>query len=136
MILGIGIDLVKCDRIRDAVRRWDKRFLDRIFTPQEQEYAFARRVPSLHLAGRFAAKEAVLKALGTGWRGGIRWNEISVIHEPGGGSPDRAGRPRVEVSGRVKALMDAMGVVEIQISLSHDTDYSIAQAVLIGRAKT
>ena len=136
-IIGIGIDLVKRDRIKDAVQKWDKRFLNRIFTPAEQEYAFAHKSPYLHLAGRFAAKEATLKALGTGWRGGVRWNEISVINEPANGpsvaSISTAGRPRVEVAGKVKALMDELGVEKIQISISHDTDYSIAQVVLIGR---
>ncbi|MBI3811580.1 MAG: holo-ACP synthase [Nitrospirae bacterium] len=124
IILGIGIDLVKSDRIKNAVRKWDKRFLNRIFTPLEQEYAFAHKLPHLHLAGRFAVKEAVLKALGTGWSGGIRWTEISVINEP-------VGKPRVEVAGTVKKLMDERGVKEIQVSISHDTDYSIAQVVLI-----
>ncbi|MBI3611125.1 MAG: holo-ACP synthase [Nitrospirae bacterium] len=133
IIIGIGIDLVKSDRIKKAVRKWDKRFLNRIFTPLEQEYAFAHKVPYLHLAGRFAVKEAVMKALGTGWSGGVRWNEIGVINEPADG-PDRSrtGKPRVEVAGKVKALMDERGVKEIQVSISHDTDYSIAQVVLIG----
>ncbi len=125
MIIGIGIDLVKSARIGEAVRKWDKRFLNRIFTPPEQDYAFAHKFPHLHLAGRFAVKEAVLKALGCGLRGGIRWTEISVINEP-------TGKPRVEVAGKVKKLMDKRGVKEIQVSISHDTDYSIAQVVLIG----
>jgi holo-[acyl-carrier protein] synthase len=125
IIIGIGIDLVKSDRIKDAVRKWNKRFLNRIFTPPEQDYAFAHKLPHLHLAGRFAVKEAVLKALGTGWSGGIRWTEISVINEP-------VGKPYVEVAGNIKKLMDKRGVKEIQVSISHDTDYSIAQVVLIG----
>ena len=124
MIIGIGIDLVKSDRIKDAVQKWDKRFLNRIFTPLEQDYAFAHKLPYLHLAGRFAVKEAVLKALGTGWSSGIRWTEISVMNKP-------TGKPRVEVAGKVKKLMDERGVKEIQVSISHDTDYSIAQVVLI-----
>ncbi len=133
IIIGIGIDLVKSDRVKNAVEKWDKRFLNRIFTPSEQDYAFAHKIPYLHLAGRFAVKEAVLKALGTGWGGGIRWNEISVVNEPADGpNPSIAGKPRVEVSGKVKKLMDARGVKEIQVSISHDTDYSIAQVVLIG----
>ena len=128
---------MKSARIRDAVQKWDKRFLNRIFTPLEQEYAFAHKVPYLHLAGRFAVKEAVMKALGTGWSGGIRWTEIGVVNE----SPDGpegsvktsgTGRPRVEVTGHVKKLADERGVRAIQVSISHDTDYSIAQVVLIG----
>jgi len=133
IILGIGIDLVKSDRVKSAVEKWDKRFLNRIFTPSEQDYAFAHKLPHLHLAGRFAVKEAVLKALGPGWGGGIRWDEISVVNEPADG-PDRSrsGKPRVKTTGRVKKLLDERGVKEIQVSISHDTDYSIAQVVLIG----
>jgi holo-[acyl-carrier protein] synthase len=134
MILGIGIDLVKSARIKDAVQKWDKRFLNRIFTPLEQEYAFAHKVPYLHLAGRFAVKEAVMKALGTGWSGGIRWTEIGVINEHAERPTKGAGtgKPRVEVTGNVKQMMDERGVKAIQVSISHDTDYSIAQVVLIG----
>ena len=131
MIIGLGIDLVKSERIKDAVTKWNKRFLDRIFTPPEQEYAFAHRSPYLHLAGRFAVKEAVLKALGTGWSKGVRWTEITVINESAEGG--MSGRPRVEVTGTVKSLMDKRGVQDIQVSISHDTDYSIAQVLLIGR---
>jgi holo-[acyl-carrier protein] synthase len=136
-IIGIGIDLVKSARIKDAVQKWDKRFLNRIFTPLEQEYAFAHKVPYLHLAGRFAVKEAVMKALGTGWRGGVRWTEIGVINEtaerPGASARSAGtGKPRVEVTGNVKQMMDARRVKEIQVSISHDTDYSVAQVVLIG----
>jgi len=134
---------VKSARIKDAVQKWDKRFLNRIFTPLEQEYAFAHKVPFLHLAGRFAVKEAVMKALGTGWRGGIRWTEIGVVNEPAAASgpanrpegPKKAagtGKPRVDVTGNVKQMMDERGVKAIQVSISHDTDYSIAQVVLIG----
>ncbi len=125
IILGIGIDLVKSDRVKSAVEKWGKRFLNRIFTPTEQAYAFAHKIPYLHLAGRFAVKEAVLKALGTGWNSGIRWTEINVINEP-------VGKPQVEISGNVKKLMDKLGVKKIQVSISHDSDYSIAQVVLIG----
>lgn len=136
-IIGIGIDLVKSARIKDAVQKWDKRFLNRIFTPLEQEYAFAHKVPYLHLAGRFAVKEAVMKALGTGWRGGVRWTEIGVVNESAD-APDRpvsksaTGKPRVEVTGNVKQMMDARRIKEIQVSISHDTEYSVAQVVLIG----
>lgn len=135
---------MKSARIKDAVQKWDKRFLNRIFTPLEQEYAFAHKVPYLHLAGRFAVKEAVMKALGTGWRGGIRWTEIGVVNEPacpagrpadgpkGSVQASGTGKPRVEVTGHVKKLVDERGVKAIQVSISHDTDYSIAQVVLIG----
>ena len=128
---------MKSARIKDAVQKWDKRFLNRIFTPIEQEYAYAHKVPYLHLAGRFAVKEAVMKALGTGWSGGIRWTEIGVVNETaarpkGSEKVVGTGKPRVEVTGNVKQMMDERGVKAIQVSISHDTDYSIAQVVLIG----
>lgn len=137
MIIGIGIDLVKSSRIKDAVQKWDKRFLNRIFTPLEQEYSYAHKVPYLHLAGRFAVKEAVMKALGTGWSAGVRWTEIGVVNDKAGGPKgstvgSTTGKPRVEVTGKVKQMMGHRGVKTIQVSISHDTEYSIAQVVLIG----
>src|SRR3972149_1312123 len=124
MIYGIGVDLVKIQRIEQAVKRWERRFLDRIFTPIEQEYCHRQKQPFLHLAGRFAVKAAVLKGLGTGLRSGIRWGESEVFNAPGG-------KPEVRVSGKVKELMRKRRVKAIHVSISHDTDYSIGQAVLI-----
>jgi len=123
MICGIGIDLVRIDRIRAIAERWQARFLDRLYTEAERRYCLARPSPYASFAGRFAAKEAVLKALGTGWTDGISWHDIQVLN-------DRAGRPRATVSGRVKTLMKRAGVTSIHVSLSHDTDYAVAEAVL------
>lgn len=123
MIVGIGLDLVKIDRVRAIAERWKARFLDRLYTPAERRYCMARPSPYASLAGRFAAKEALLKALGTGWSGGIRWHDIQVLN-------DRSGRPRATVSGRVKTLLKRAGVTDIHLSLSHDTDYAVAQVVL------
>jgi len=123
MIVGIGLDLVKIDRIRAIAERWQTRFLDRLYTEAERRYCLARPEPYASFAGRFAAKEAVLKALGTGWTNGISWHDIQVLN-------DRAGRPRATVSGRVKTLMNRAGVTTIHVSLSHDTDYAVAEAVL------
>ena len=128
MIYGVGVDLVKIPRIKEAVKRWDRRFLNRIFTPIEQEYSYRQKQPFLHLAGRFAVKEAVLKALGTGLSSGIRWVEIEVVNQP-------SGKPEVRVSGKVKTLMRQRGVKEIYVSISHDTDYSVGQAVLVSKGK-
>ena len=122
-IVGIGLDLVKIDRIRAIAERWQARFLDRLYTEAERRYCLARPTPYASFAGRFAAKEAVLKALGTGWTDGISWHDIQVLN-------DRAGRPHATVSGRVKTLMQRAGVTEIHLSLSHDTDYAVAEAVL------
>jgi len=123
MIVGIGLDLVKIDRVRAIAERWQARFLDRLYTDAERRDCMKKASPYASLAGRFAAKEAVLKALGTGWSDGISWRDIQVL-------TDRAGRPRATVSGRVKTLMKRAGVTDIHVSLSHDTDYAVAEAVL------
>jgi len=124
MIAGIGIDLVKIKRIQEAVQKWDKRFLNRVFTPPEQQYCYGHLDPALHFSGRFAVKEAVFKALGTGWRSGVRWTEIEVTNNP-------QGKPMVTVTGRVKQLMADLKVAEIHVSISHDTDYAIGQVILV-----
>lgn len=124
MVIGVGIDLVKIDRIQKMVEKWDKRFLNRIFTSVEQTYSFSFRQPFPHLAGRFAIKEAVFKAIGTGWRGGVRWTDIEVYNES-------SGQPRVRVYGKVKERIEDQGVTQIQASISHDTEYSVGQIVLI-----
>ena len=129
MIAGIGIDLVKIKRIHEAVKRWDQRFLNRVFTLLEQKYCDARLDPPLHLSGRFAVKEAVFKALGTGWRSGVRWTEIEVLNNP-------QGKPMVATTGKVKQLMADLGVTEIHVSISHDTDYAIGQVILVKGKKT
>jgi holo-[acyl-carrier protein] synthase len=117
---------VKRARIDSAVARWGRRFLDRIFTPVEQRYCQKFRDPALHLAGRFAIKEAVFKALGTGWSRGVQWKEIETTNDP-------SGQPRVAVTGRVKALLNEAGGDTIFATISHDTDYSIGSVVITRR---
>jgi len=124
-IVGIGADLVKRARIEAAATRWGRRFLDRVFTPKEQRYCFKFRDPYLHLAGRFAVKEALFKALGSGWGRGVKWKEIETTNAP-------SGQPRVAVTGRVKALMTQQGGRAILVTISHDTDYSIGQVIMTG----
>jgi len=123
MIVGIGVDLVNIDRVRVIAERWRERFLSRLYTDAERRDCLARPSPYASLAGRLAAKEAVLKALGTGWSDGIRWRDIQVLN-------DRSGCPHATVSGRVQALMLRAGVTGIHVSVSHDADYAVAQAVL------
>lgn len=122
-IVGIGLDLVKISRVRDLADTWQDRFLDRVYSPAERDYCLARAAPYASLAGRFAAKEAILKALGTGWSRGIRWQDIEVLN-------DQAGRPRAVVGGRAAALLREAGVTAVHVSLSHDTDYAVAEAIL------
>ncbi|TAJ08246.1 MAG: holo-ACP synthase [Nitrospirae bacterium] len=122
-IVGIGLDLVKIERIRALADRWQERFLERLYTEAERRYCFERASPYASLAGRFAAKEAVLKAIGTGWSAGISWQDIQVLN-------DGSGKPVAQVQGRAGALLQEAGVTDIHISLSHDADYAIAQVVL------
>jgi len=126
MIIGIGVDLVKIDRITKAGKNHSG-FLERVFTPQERAYCTKQKNPGQHYAARFAAKEAVLKAIGTGWSAGVKWTDMEVLHGEGGG-------PIVNISGRVKDLMDLKGVRQILLSYSHDGDYAVAQVVLAGSA--
>ncbi len=129
MIIGIGIDLVKIERIQQMVQRWDKRFLDRVFTPIEQSYSLSSRYPYPRFAARFAIKEAVMKAIGTGWRSGVKWTDIELRNEP-------SGKPIVQLYGKVKHWVDAHGVTDIHASVSHDAEYSIGQVMLIGNKKS
>ncbi len=114
---------MKRARIESAIKRWGQRFTDRIFTPREQTYCFKFRDPYLHLAGRFAVKEALFKALGTGWSRGVAWKEIETTNAP-------SGRPHVAVTGRVQELLAQQGGGEIFVTISHDTDYSIGQVII------
>jgi holo-[acyl-carrier protein] synthase len=124
MVVGIGVDLVKIDRI-DKAGKNHSGFLERVFTVAEREYCSRQKFPAQHYAARFAAKEAVLKAIGTGWSAGVKWTDMEVLHGEGGG-------PIVNFAGRVKDLMDLKGVRQILLSYSHDGDYAVAQVVLAG----
>ncbi len=124
MIVGLGVDVVKVSRVRAAVERWGDRFLTRVFTEREQTYARRRREPAPHLAGRFAAKEAVFKALGVGWRRGVRWREVEVVN-------NAHGKPELVLTGQTKRLSETLGVTATHMSLSHDDDYAIAEVVLV-----
>jgi len=125
VIVGIGIDLVHVPRIRSAIERWQERFLGRVFTPDEVAYARGRRDPAEHLAARFAAKEATLKALGTGLSLGVRWREVEVRRS-------RGQPPRLALSGRTAALGAARGIRAFHVSLTHDGDYAMAQVLAEG----
>jgi holo-[acyl-carrier protein] synthase len=126
-VLGIGVDLTQMPRMRRVVARWDERFLQRVFTEQEIAYCRRRRDPVQHLAARFAAKEATLKALGTGLSMGVRWRELEVRRE-------RGQAPTMVLSGRCRAIAHAKGGDRVLLSLTHDGDYAMAQAMLIGAA--
>ncbi|MEW5762051.1 MAG: holo-ACP synthase [Bacillota bacterium] len=125
MIAGIGVDIVDIHRIRRAAAKSGGRFLDRIFTPGEREYCLARPDPYPSLAGRFAAKEAVLKALGAGLAG-CGWQDVEVLPGPGG-------TPLVHLHGGAAALARARGVTEVVVSVAHEKEYAVAFAVALGR---
>lgn len=126
-IIAHGIDLVDFPRIEDMVNRHKDRFLDRVFTASEQAYAKANRNGIEKLAGRFAAKEAVLKLLGTGWRGKIAWTDIEVVNTS-------SGQPQVNLSGEVKKIADNLGITQISVSITHTANFAIASAVAIAKS--
>ena len=121
-----GIDLVDCDRLRQSIERHGQRFLERVFTAAELDYCLGRKRQTEHLAGRFAAKEAVLKVLGTGWRNGICWTDIEVVNAP-------SGQPRVLLHGRCRELADEQGIDGILLSISHVASHAMASAIAVGR---
>lgn len=123
-VRGIGIDLVPISRMRRIMERWQDRFVTRIFTPDEIAYCRARKDPAPHFAARFAAKEAGLKALGTGLSLGVSWLELEVRRE-------RGGPPILMLSGRSREVAQARGADRMLLALTHDGDYAIAQAMLV-----
>jgi holo-[acyl-carrier protein] synthase len=123
-VRGVGVDLVKIPRMRAVISRWDERFLRRVFTEAEIAYCRGRRDPVPHFAARFAAKEAGMKALGTGLRLGVKWRELEVRRE-------RGQAPTLELHGRTRELSHARGGRRMLLALSHDGDYALAQALLV-----
>jgi len=125
--IGHGIDMIEVGRIAGMVERHGPRFLERVYTPGEQAYCKGRKRIFEHLAARFAAKEAVLKSIGTGWARGIAWTHVEVVNEA-------SGRPIVALHDAAKREAEAVGVHEILISLSHTDQTAIASAIAIGDA--
>ena len=121
-VIAHGIDMVDCRRLEEVIERHGERFLRRVYTPLELDYCRGRKRMVEHLAGRFAAKEAVLKVLGTGWRGGIRWTDVEIRNEP-------SGQPRVHLTGQCREIADDMDLTTILISISHIDTHAIASAI-------
>lgn len=123
MIVAIGIDIIEVARVREVLQR-TPRFRERVFTPAERAYCDGRgAVAAQHYAARFAAKEAALKALQTGWRGGISWHDVEI------GSLE-SGAPVLIFNGEVKRLMESSGATAAHLSMSHTSEHAIAQVVL------
>jgi holo-[acyl-carrier protein] synthase len=126
VVLGIGIDLVENDRMKEILRRRGRAFRDRVFLPTEQEYCNSRAAPWHHYAGRFAVKEAVSKAFGTGVSEHIGWLDIEVVRDI------RTGAPSVRLSAKGRQLAKKRGVKRVLVSLSHTHSYAVAHALLAG----
>ena len=126
-IVAHGIDLVDCPRIEQMMQRHGERFVNRVFTDAEQAYAEANKNQIEKLAGRFAAKEAILKLMGTGWRGKIAWTDIEIIN-------NSVGQPEVTLAGEVKKIADKLGVKHISVSITHTANFAIASAVALAQS--
>ena len=123
-IIAHGIDLVDCPRIEQMMQRHGERFLNRVFTVSEQVYAQKNKNAVEKLAGRFAAKEAILKLMGTGWRGKIAWTDIEITN-------NTVGQPEVALSGEVKEIANRLRIGHISISITHTANFAIASAVAL-----
>lgn len=120
--IGVGTDIIEVERIAASIERQGQRFLDRLFTPNEQEYCQRHRESARHYAGRFAAKEAIVKAFGTGISQEITWTDLEIIN-------DERGRPEVQIRGE---LTERLQNCEIKVSISHCKEYATATALLLG----
>lgn len=125
MIVGTGVDIAEVARIRQALERHGDRFLKRVFTPEEIRYCTGKVNSAERLAARFAAKEAGMKAIGTGWRRGVAWKDFEVVRLPGQ-------RPQLRFSGRAAEIAQALGCKTIHLSLSHTAEQAIAHVILEG----
>ena len=125
-VLGIGTDIIQCLRITRMIEKHGETFLTRVYTENEIAYCSGRKAANQHYAGRWAAKEAVLKALGTGWAHGIQWTDVEVVNQQGG-------KPNIVLTGKAKEISSQQGIVEMMISISHCRNYAVAYATAIGR---
>lgn len=121
-IHGIGVDVVENARIRQSIERLGDAFLNRVFTPRERSYCDAMKFPAPHYAARFAAKEAIAKAFGTGIGKNLHWTDMEILRK-------ESGEPYVVLGGNGKAYADRAGIVRILISLTHTDHYAAANAV-------
>ncbi len=124
-IRGIGVDILNVHRMTEIVARRGEAFLRRVFTPDEIAYCLRHRDPAPSLSARFSAKEAVIKALGAGWQPGMRWTDIEVVRAPGG-------KPSLRLHGATAQVAERLGVRELHLSLTHESDRAMAFVVLEG----
>jgi len=124
VIYGIGIDIINIKRIEKALDRWGQRMLNRIYSDREKEECLSKKNVHQSLAGKFAAKEAFLKALGMGLAQGISWKQIEILD-------NERGQPQAIIAQDLKHLITTLGIKDCFISISHEKKYAIAQAVLV-----
>jgi len=122
MIVGLGLDIAEIDRIEAAISRHGAPLLERLFTPAEASYCERYKNRFERYAGRFAAKEAAMKALGTGWSRGVRWRDVEVVREPGG-------RPTLRLAGVARKIADGLGVKNISLTITHSGNFALAQVI-------
>jgi len=127
-VIGTGVDIVEISRIKQAAKKWSDKFLKRIFTARELAYANGKSIPYQHLAARFAAKEAVLKAIGDSAIHRIEWVNVEVLN-------DEYGKPVVNLSGAAKKIKQEKNISEIIISMSHTRAYAMANAIILTNDK-
>ena len=123
MIYGSGIDIIEIRRVQSSLDRYSGRFEERIFTFGEIAYCRSKAYPARHFAARFAVKEATLKAFGTGMNGGVSWKELEVFNE------EVSGKPILKMTGKGLELFESLKLKSAHISISHDDQYAIAQAI-------
>jgi len=124
-VISIGTDIIECHRIAQMIEKHGEVFLQRVFTHREILYCSTRRAANQHYAGRWAAKEAALKALGTGWSKGIQWTDVEVQNEVGG-------KPILVLANRAQEIATAAGIEKMMISISHCRAYAIAYVTAVG----
>jgi holo-[acyl-carrier protein] synthase len=124
-ILGIGTDITECLRIARMIERHGELFLERVYTTDEIRYCQCRKQATQHFAGRWAAKEAILKALGTGWRRGITWRDVEICNLPGG-------RPIAVLRGGAREVARELGIQKMLVSISHCHTHATAYALAVG----
>ena len=125
MIVGLGVDIAEVERVRGAIERQGERFLKRLFTEKERAYCEKFKNKYERYAGRFAAKEAAMKALGTGWRRGVRWVDLEVVRET-------SGRPTLAISGEAARIAKQIGVKSVALSITHTESQALAQVIFEG----
>jgi holo-[acyl-carrier protein] synthase len=124
-VVGVGTDIIECLRIAQMIERHGELFINRVYTDYEIRYCQRRKQATQHFAGRWAAKEAILKALGTGWRRGISWRDVEVRNEP-------SGKPVVGLRGGAREVVEQLGIREMLVSISHCRSHAMAYALALG----